>query len=239
MALIKCPKCEQEISEKASVCPKCGVTLKSSNKAKICAECGKSILANVQICPNCGCPVKSSKSKKILIISICIILAVVLLLVRLYKTGSEQSYLNNMRNACSEMNKGVSYARNVGGLMIDVWGNSIWNKKDSSTDKYTTGINDFNDALKNYYEDEEIQQKCDDIGKNRDKVFNYMKQLKNPPKKYEDEYKDLKEYYEAYCEIVNIALDPNGSYNSISEQYNEVKTKCITLYDKIGLELSE
>ncbi len=35
MAMVKCPKCGQEVSDKATKCVHCGVVLKSSNKARL------------------------------------------------------------------------------------------------------------------------------------------------------------------------------------------------------------
>lgn len=61
MALVKCPQCSVDVSDKASSCPNCGYQLKAesmiSQKALICEDCGKEIPENVATCPNCGCPI--------------------------------------------------------------------------------------------------------------------------------------------------------------------------------------
>ena len=51
MALIKCPECEKEISDKAAMCPNCGFEIP---KKVFCRACGKQINPNVEYCPNCG-----------------------------------------------------------------------------------------------------------------------------------------------------------------------------------------
>lgn len=59
MALIKCPDCGKQISDKASECPNCGCP-SSQFAPKICPECGN-VLANGDItCPNCGFPLDST-----------------------------------------------------------------------------------------------------------------------------------------------------------------------------------
>lgn len=61
MALIKCPECGKEISDKAISCPNCGMPFPAK---KYCKYCGGQIDENCVICPNCGkqveCLVSSS-----------------------------------------------------------------------------------------------------------------------------------------------------------------------------------
>ncbi len=50
MALIKCPECGKEISDKAASCPNCGAMV----KRKFCQHCGEQIDNDCVICPKCG-----------------------------------------------------------------------------------------------------------------------------------------------------------------------------------------
>lgn len=50
MALIKCPECGKEISDKALSCPNCGAFVKK----KFCQHCGESIDTACVVCPKCG-----------------------------------------------------------------------------------------------------------------------------------------------------------------------------------------
>lgn len=50
MALIKCPECRKEISDKANTCPNCGIIIKK----KFCPHCGEQIDTDCIICPKCG-----------------------------------------------------------------------------------------------------------------------------------------------------------------------------------------
>ncbi len=54
MALIKCPECGKEVSDKAQSCPNCGFPL--STDIKVCPECGATAPADADTCSTCGYP---------------------------------------------------------------------------------------------------------------------------------------------------------------------------------------
>ena len=49
--LISCPACQNEISERATQCPKCGI-----DRTKQCIVCKKFIMTDSIGCPECGDP---------------------------------------------------------------------------------------------------------------------------------------------------------------------------------------
>lgn len=68
MAMIKCPECGQEISDKAKKCIHCGKVFVDEEvvKAEVkCNECGTVIMETDEICPNCGCPVEKNTEPQI------------------------------------------------------------------------------------------------------------------------------------------------------------------------------
>lgn len=165
MALINCPICGEQISDKATKCIHCGMVLKEEPKQeKICAECGAIIGENDNICPHCGCPtedkkeeeqpqkvevtnVKFSLSKKkrnILIITIAILvlgcIGSVFAKQQYDKIQAEKAstkYKANLKTAVYTMLEGAAKAETASGLIHDVWSNAIYEKSDSKTDKYT------------------------------------------------------------------------------------------------------
>lgn len=60
MALIKCPECSREISDKAESCPQCGLPLAkvisdtSNAKTVNCLDCKKEFNFDAEVCPHCG-----------------------------------------------------------------------------------------------------------------------------------------------------------------------------------------
>lgn len=87
MALIKCPECGQDISDKAKKCINCGkVLIEDVVPVKQCVECGKEVPADAQECPFCGCPLEETngsesklKRKKTIIISAIAVAAVAII----------------------------------------------------------------------------------------------------------------------------------------------------------------
>ena len=51
MAIIRCPECGHEISDKASFCPSCGVAI--AGKVTECPECGNVYFSEMSECPKC------------------------------------------------------------------------------------------------------------------------------------------------------------------------------------------
>ena len=64
MALIKCPECGKEISDKAEKCPHCGKILQTKQKNIICPECKEILNENEKVCHKCGYPVLNKKTIK-------------------------------------------------------------------------------------------------------------------------------------------------------------------------------
>ena len=64
MAMIQCPECGQEVSDKAKQCIHCGkILIEEVQPKKFCSECGKEIPFDSQTCPFCGCPVESERNE--------------------------------------------------------------------------------------------------------------------------------------------------------------------------------
>lgn len=83
MAMIKCPECGQDVSDKAKKCVHCGkILIEEKQDVKVCRDCGKENPIGASECVYCGCPfeeetvaterastqtVQAGKSKKIII----------------------------------------------------------------------------------------------------------------------------------------------------------------------------
>lgn len=62
MAMIKCPECGGEVSDKAKKCIHCGKIF-TEEPQRICVECGKEIDIDAMECPYCGCPIEEEKKQ--------------------------------------------------------------------------------------------------------------------------------------------------------------------------------
>lgn len=60
MAIIKCPECGHQISDKAPTCPSCGVEI--AGKIAKCPKCGEIYFNYQKLCPNCYVPTPGLES---------------------------------------------------------------------------------------------------------------------------------------------------------------------------------
>lgn len=62
MALINCPKCGKQISDKAKICPNCKFDM--DERMTTCPECKLQVRKDAELCPNCGYPISEENDIK-------------------------------------------------------------------------------------------------------------------------------------------------------------------------------
>ncbi len=240
MALIRCPQCQNEISDRASKCPNCGYEMYMTGEFGFCEECGKPLKPNVSSCQNCGCPILPKDNKKqtkqsrvkaiavILAIFIVVSLATAFTLNDLNNKKADQ-YREQLADAADLIATGGPKAAETAELVSSVWYNTIYEKDDIKTDKYTKNgrqfNKDFNDSLANLFADTEFQAKKDEIIKNREDLTDAMILLKNPPRKYKETYTKFLECYDAYMDFTELAIYPKGSLETYTNNISEISSR--------------
>lgn len=165
MAMMECPNCGEQVSDKAKKCVHCGAVLIPEEK-RYCQECGAELEADTDVCPKCGCPVDDAKesetvpqqvevtgvkiakkSKKTIAIAAVVVLIVALIAVAVVqgqkkKEAAEaakrmEEYSANLELVTYSMLSGAGDAETCGNLIKKVWYNAIYKEWDDSTDKYT------------------------------------------------------------------------------------------------------
>lgn len=245
MGLTTCPKCGKTVSEKAEVCPHCNSGI-SKNSLTVCEDCKKEYDMSMVSCPYCGRPNSAVKQKKkrkgiITFIIVFALLAAGVSAIGISEKAKELKYYSNMEAVSFTMLDGAAKAEKAGSLIKKVWYNAIYEERDSETDRYTV-INgkfadDFNDALSNLFADENFSGSISEIETNRANAADLMKQLKKPPKKYEEAYSVLMIYYDNYMKMTKIVISPTGSFNTFSEDFNNFDSNTIDAYEKMKLYL--
>lgn len=244
MGLITCPKCGETISERATVCPHCHLNLSRQN-LMMCEDCGTEYEIKLSACPNCGCPnstIEQKKHKGVIISVVVLALIVVCVLgFGISQKAKETEYYSNMEVVSYTMLDGAAKAETAGNLIKSVWYNAIYEEWDNETDKYTMKngkfVDDFNDALANLFADENFINSIAEIETNQSEVADLMKKLMNPPKKYEEAYSVLKVYYDNYLKMTKAVINPTGSLNTYSEDFNTYDNDTVDSYEKIKLYL--
>lgn len=259
MALISCPNCGNQISDKAKKCVHCGFEFPEEKTAILCSECGAELEDGATTCPKCGCPVnldppttsephsvsitgvkvdqKSKKKLSIIAIAAIIILGLIFGGTQLMKQVSIKKYNKTLHETTLLILDSASKAESSGNLIKSVWYNAIYEESDSETDPYTRPdgyfVSDFNSALENLYSDDSFMSDINDIELEREHITNEMKDLKNPPKGYEDAYKTINSFYDSYIKLSNLVTKPTGSLTTFSQSFNEADSEASDCYSKM------
>lgn len=230
MAIIKCPECGKDISDKAKECIHCGCPIENKEPQKVEVVKKRN---------------KMSKKKKItivisIIVAICGIIGGIFFYNELKKNDKKIDiglYKSQLDGATSLMLIGSIDANECGNLINSVWYNSIWEKSDSKTDKYTKKNgkfnDDFNDSLSTLFDDQDFSKKIDELKDNQEEVKKTMKELQNPPEGMEDAYYDIKECYDNYLTLTNLCINPSGNYTTYSNKFNDAGDAASKCYQKM------
>lgn len=242
MALVICPECGKEVSDKAVSCIHCGCPLNE--------EISHDTTQKVEIT---SVDIKGGNLKKT-IISIVIILVVVLGGLFAYSTIQEQAeaekieiakteYIENVNLAVSEMLLGAITSESVSTLIHDVWYNAIYEESNYQTDKYTKNngrfVSDFNEALNAYMTSSDYSTSYDTITTNEETVQNYMKKVQTPPEGMTNLYNTLSDLHSAYLKMTSNATNPQGNLTSYTQSCNDASKEFMNLYDKIQSQIPE
>lgn len=271
MALINCPNCGKEVSNRAASCPSCGYDLsvlhESEDKSApiiTCEDCGAEIPSSAEVCPNCGCPTMQEsepeapqkvevtkvnlpkiKNRKTAIIAISVVAVIIVGLfvgMKIHREKVSIKYGESIETVSAKMIAGSAIAEDACNLTRSVWNNTIFEKYDSSTNKYTRKNNgtggfydDFNDAISALYADSDFSAKISSIEVNQTEVAETMKTLTNPPEEYAEEYEALKKFYDAYLDLTNLATNPTGNLQTYSSNFSDADSNALNCYNKVKL----
>ena len=243
MALINCPECNKKISDKVKTCPFCGYPFESSDATK--NDLQKVEITSVNI--------KSKnplKTKKIIIgiITGIIVIAIGITTFIFVKNNNENkkynAYIDNINSVITTMLDGGSKAEDLCNLTADVWSNSIYQKRDPETDKFTMNssysfYDDFNTALGHFYSDSSTMQNISAIEDNQNLVEGLMKILQNPPVGLENCYGTVTDLYTAYSGLTELAINPTGSYTTFTTNKTEKVNNFMDFYNKIKTQIPD
>lgn len=241
-----CVNCGKELLDNVKFCDSCGTAVTTEEKTV-----DKEILQTTSTVEDTGTEnsadsnikesefletetiVKPKKkfvfSKKILAIAGAALVLLIIAGVAIGNAVSLNKYEEKLETAYDTITRGAETAEEYSTLQSKVWSNCIHERASVETDKYTKNKNgwfysDFNDALTSFYEGESFNYSM--VNLNVTSVNLQMAELKDCPKKFEDEYKALKELYVAYSDITDLVVgNTSHSCNSFTEALNSAVSK--------------
>ena len=262
MALIACPNCGKEISDRAVKCPACGFELPKPELSPRCEECGAELPEGATACPVCGCPVSvpqpeapqrvsvakfelnklSANTKRNILIcavALAVVVALILGIGAISRNSSSKSYKKALASAVSSIYASGLQAESCCSLIHDVWSNTIFNKDSYTTDKYTktAGVfnDDFNTSLLMLFLDTDFTRKTDSIKSSQTKIEEKIKALQSPSEENKAAHDALMNLYDAYIELSNMAINPSGNLNSYTTNYNDADAAFAKYYKAIQI----
>ncbi len=184
-----------------------------------------------------------AKRKKFLIVGV--VCALVLLsAIGLFANARHQAeqreaYIASLNELREQAIRGGSMAETLCNLTKKVWYNTIYEEKDSGTDKYTR-VNrvgafhdDFNTSLSALYSDDDVVTVISGLRASREIVDGIMADLQNPTDEFSACYDAADSLYDAYCGLVDLAISPSGSLKSYSEDFGEYDGDLLKYYRKL------
>ncbi|MBQ9198578.1 MAG: zinc ribbon domain-containing protein [Lachnospiraceae bacterium] len=244
MALIECPECGKKISDKAMTCPSCGCPIISSDINKQMTDNDNETIQQKEYFEHTKN--KSEQSKKRIIVLLIVLVVVSITTFFVKKKIEDNIRIKEYKERLDEVNSIIFSssitAEREGILIHDVWYNTIYEVDDKNTDKYTKDLrgnfyDDFNDSLSNLMSDYSFSKSISSIKESQSKVQELMKELVNPPDKYKEEYSALRDYYDAYFELTNLVIEPQGSLTTFTTNFENAINNFVKAYNAMELYL--
>lgn len=216
--ILLCRKCHKRVYEDDTLCSNCNNSLIVSTSNTVLSSNNNS---NYYSSRN----IKKTNSQKAPLI---IALTILAFFGILYFTNAKKNkYNEKLVDIYIHMMESADEIESCLNIVHLVWGNAVFEKSDTVTDKYTkkSGSNkfvDFDTALKTLYGDNDFNQKITKIGRDSKAISELMKDMPNPPKKYDDAFSQLDSCYKDYIKLANLAQGPNGSYISFTSAYTDL-----------------
>lgn len=240
MALIVCPECGKEISDKVKTCPHCGYPLAESDQDTTAPQ--KVEVTSVNLGPK-----DPEKKKRVMVGGVAVIIAIIAIVVTVFavkqhnSTTIREEYVTNLRSIRAQMLSGGAIAEQMCNLTKSVWYNTIYEERDSKTDNYTMSYGkfneDFNDSLHALYSNSDTTTIVDGLKENRDTVAALMNDLQNPPEEFEACFTTVESMYDAYWGLTGLAISPTGSLKTYSDEFRTYDSDLMKYYEKLDTQI--
>ena len=212
MAIINCPECGNQISDKAKKCVHCGKVFEENTtelNEMICEECGNAIPELSKECPNCGCSV-SSKSKfefkltkkaKIILCSIIGVIVIVFVGTAIYNSTPVQNYVAEVKQDREALKASETAFKEA---------------------KEAEKNNDYELAIKKY---KSVIKEDKSYKKAQDKIEELQNTYKNQLLSEAESYAQNKKYKEAIQNVDKVisTLGPSDELTGLKQKYTDLK----------------
>lgn len=244
MALISCPECNREISDKVTSCPHCGYPFPSSDTSTDNNPIPVEVTSVKFGTPD---PVKKKKRFGFIIgslVAIVVVVAIAVFIQNQNNSNARNTYIENLYSVRSLMLTGGAEAETLCNLTRAVWYNTIFEEYDTETNPYTQNSyggyhSDFNESLRVLYDDASTKETIAFIKQNQSEVDELMRSLQNPTEEFSACYDTLDSMYDAYKGLTGLAISPSGSLTSYTDEFSQYDNSFMDYYEKIETQIPE
>lgn len=240
MALINCPECAKEISDRVKSCPNCGYPMQLEEEL-IPPE------ASPQQVEITGVRVNKGAGKFAVIAATIVGVGAIAFflfsqitenIARQEYEAAVNTYIDNLEALRIAALSGASEAERLCNLTYKVWRNAIYKERDSDTDRYTVYdgkfVEDFDSALGFLFAASSTTSTVSRIESNQMVVKEVLKDLQNPPEGLDKQYNIASSMYDSYKALTDLAADPSGNLNSFSEKKGKLVDDFVKFYEQLG-----
>lgn len=146
------------------------------------------------------------------------------------KIEEYNTHIENLNLLYASSLSGASTAESVCVLTCNVWQDAIYGDPSDETQKYVSGATDFNEALQRVYDDEEIQEKLSEVTTAKEESDKYIQNLQSCPEELSKAYDIALQVNTTFNALADLALNPNGSYNTYSQSEKEKVDAFVSTY---------
>lgn len=211
MALIKCPECGEEISNKAKACPYCKTKIKNIGNIIIIALS----VCLVVLLIVAGSMIKYQNDRK-------------------KEKEAREQYVNEYNLCIDNLNTIWRTAENtlyvsdeLVALTQDVWSGAIFKEATVTNVNYIFKDGKFQSmeqALDNLYGDSNVKSKIQTINDRKTMIEELYKKTENAPEEFNDVRKAGLEFINAFNNRMNFSKKASGALISYSKTFSELKT---------------
>lgn len=241
MALISCPECGKDVSDKVKSCPHCGYPL--INELENTGDNPQPVeITSINLGSK---DPKKKKNTLIFIVAVMLVVIAVIITCFFVKQQKEAAvraeYIENLTLIRTTMLSGGAQAETLCNLTKSVWYNTIYEEFDIETNKYTMTNGrfheDFNTSLSALYEDSNTISVIAEIKENQDKVADIMRELQNPTADFATCYNTVEAMYDTYRSFTALAISPSGSLKTYADNFETYETDFMKYYERLDTQI--
>ncbi len=236
MAMINCPECGKEISDKATVCPNCGCPITED-------------ASKIQPVEIASVAIKPKFNKKVLVI-IVVAIAIAGIGICLFSANKSAQQAKNKERFIELASlvklsglSGAAKCESTYNLIKKVWSDTIHEEYSIETAPYTRTNNkfnkDFNTSLGILFSSDTYKDDVALIESSESELREYLSEMSTISEDCQKCYAAAEAFCKSYYNFVDLATSPSGSLLTFSDSFSAIDSDVMSYYKDLEFELEK